>query len=243
MLLILAALQHEVAPILSEIDILEKISLRPSVIYLGQYKKHDVIVARTGVGSRKMQRAAKFCIEEYKPQTSINIGYCGGLVPNLGVGDIVVANSVIDEATQKTYTPKDISHLMTGGEDGLVDITIHTGAIVTVNKPIETPHSKAFLGTKYGAIAVDMESAGLAKVAEETNTDFAIVHAVMDSMDMHLSEAQTYAAENGTTDMVKIVSTMIKKPAKILSIPKFEQSANKARASLIKFVDRCVFNS
>ena len=168
MIIILSALKEEIKPIMDELDITEKIVLRPSIIFKGEYMGREVIVSHTGVGIEKMRRAAEFCIKEYQPSLCINMGYCGALTPMASLADLIIPDSVVYEnSTEQFLITSNLGDKIKNICAGL-DLKYHTGQILTAAKVISTPHEKAYLGTKFGAIAVDMESAGLAMAARKS---------------------------------------------------------------------------
>ncbi len=237
MILLLAALQEEIKHILHEMDVTEKTVLRPSTIFRGDYKGTEIILARTGIGLEPMSRTAEFCIREYKPDGCINIGYCGALTPNLGLADIVIANNIIDEDTGA-------SHLPTLDNCGYVcetaGLKFFIGSLVTVTKPILTPHEKAYLGTKFDAIAVDMEAFALAKTAAKSKVPFAIVRSVLDTMDMHLPQYSGTLKADGTANPIGLAANIIKNPKEALSLPHLEFCATKATKAITTFVNELI---
>lgn len=237
MLLILAALQDEIRPILNEMDVTEQVYLRPSVIFRGEYKGKEILLARTGLGRNNMHRAAEFCFAQYKPDIAVNVGYCGSLTPNTSLGDIIIANNVIEEESERYYLPtiESLSQIV-----GTCGVKYHLGTILTMNRVIETPHEKAYLGTKFDAIAVDMESSGLAESATKANVRFSIVRAVLDTMDMHLPKFGGILSEDGKTSALGLLSDVIMHPRDIASIPQIQYCAGKARSSLTRFVDEYI---
>lgn len=235
MILIIAALKNEIGPILSEMDVTETISYRPAVIVRGTYLDKEILAAHTGIGIGKMERAVRFCIKEYKPSACVNIGYCGALIPELSLGDIVVAEAVAYESSEEqiptTYSLDKFLH----NEES--DHKFMKGAVLSVDKVVATPHEKAFLGTKFGAIAVDMESYGLARVARELNTPFAIARSVYDPMDMHLPDVKGFVSADGVIDPSGLMMNLLKKPQNVAKLPQLNFCAKKARGSFIRLIN------
>jgi len=235
MLLIIAALKDEVKPILNEFEVAETINYRPAVIVRGFYMGKDILVAHTGVGAAKMERAAAFCIKEYRPSACINIGYCGALIPELSLSDIVIADSIVYEATEATIQSTYNLDRFFNKEN--CEHKFMKGQVLTVDKVVSTPHEKAFLGTKYSAIAVDMESFGLARAATESSTPFAIVRSVCDPMDMHLPDVSNFVSADGIVDPAGLVFQLIKKPHDIAKLPQLKFCAGKAREAFTRLIN------
>ena len=62
---------------------------------LGKYENVDVVVAKCGVGKVFAALCAEAMILKYNPQMIINVGVAGCLDKNLKIGDIVIADSVV----------------------------------------------------------------------------------------------------------------------------------------------------
>jgi len=233
MILLIAALKDEVKAILDEMEIEETVHLRPSVIYRGEYLGRAVLVSHAGIGYNRMRRAAAFCISQYRPSLLLNIGYCGGLSPQLALGDIVVAETVIYENGGLNFQAAKPAVAVPS------EIRVHFGNILTVDDVIQTPHEKAFLGTKFGAIAVDMESAGLGSSAADAGCTFSVIRSVLDPMDMNL-DPMGLVNDDGTSSVSGVISHIIRKPLKAHRLPHLGFCASKARLSLTRFVNEII---
>lgn len=242
MIAILAALKDEIRPILDEMDVRETIHLRPSILFRGEFQKREIVVGHTGIGVDKMLRATDFVINHYAPKFCLNIGYCGALDPSLSLGDLVFATSVIHEPAG------DCGHNVVLDTQTLEKIKaacaasgakLHEGIMLSVDKVISTPHEKAYLGTKFGAVACDMESSGMAIAAARKGIPFAVVRSVLDPMDMHLPDPQM-VSENGTTGPFEVIAGVISKPKTILAMPQLRFCASRARESLMRFVNEYI---
>ncbi|MFH0772038.1 MAG: hypothetical protein V1933_05410 [Candidatus Omnitrophota bacterium] len=65
------------------------IGARPASIIA---KNQDVALVRSGMGKQKARKAAEDVIRTFKPDVIISAGFCGALVEELKVGDIVVSD-------------------------------------------------------------------------------------------------------------------------------------------------------
>lgn len=115
-------------------------------------KDGNVILARSGMGKEKAAEVTGNIINEFHPDTIISAGFCGSLVEDLNVGDIVVS----DFADGKIfYSPR----LLYTYED---KVAVHR------------EHDKA--------LVVDMESEGISAVARKHGVPFAAIRAVSDGL-------------------------------------------------------------
>lgn len=236
MLTILAAMNDELRLIKSEMEIDKTIFLRPFTIFIGRYHGIDLTLIRTGIGKDAMYAAVSYCIQNLKPTFLMNIGYAGGLDPRLAAGDIIIANSIVDEADGKIITAD--SSIVGGAVSKAEAANIHycVGRIVTVKNAITEPHDKAYIGAKFEAAACDMESATFAAVAASNNIQYVVARAILDTMDTALPAlSKTVTADGGIT-IGKIVGHIKTNPTDALKLPKFSYLCSQARISMTNFV-------
>lgn len=242
MLTIIASLQDEIRLIKSEMEIDKAIHVRPFSIFSGKYKSKKITLVRTGMGKEQTETALNYYIKNFKSELIMNIGYSGGLDPHLHAGDISISKSVIDELSQRKIDVDEnlISRAKSSAESG--GLRFHIGKTVTVEKPIHGPHEKAFAGTKFEAIACDMESATIAKYASNAKIPFFVVRAVIDPMDVELPEIPESAIIEGSVKLGRFIKHLKSSPKDILKIPKLSFLANQARISITNFVKEWIRN-
>jgi len=85
---VIFALYWELRPFAKRLNIGFFGSLAP-VIYSGEY---DIVIARSGMGAERSEKTAERVIGEYKPDLIISAGFCGALVDELKIGDVIVSD-------------------------------------------------------------------------------------------------------------------------------------------------------
>ena len=236
-LAIFAALADEIRIIRSKTQVDESVLVKPARIVRGQYVNVPLLIARTGVGTRAMEDAVSYCIRHYNPGVCLNVGYCGGARPELVVGDIIIADRVVDASTSKEFIPS--LNLVDEARRKCSDAGVRhvIGGLVTVDEVVSTPHEKAFIGTKFDVRALDMESFAFAHVCEERKVSYVVVRAVLDPMDMKLPPFEDIVDDEGETSVFGAVKHLIKRPKDIFSIPRVEYCATQAREAIATFID------
>ncbi len=113
----------------------------------------------------------------------LSFGMAGGLSADLRAGAVIVASSVIapDGTVFETSRPWLEKVRAAIGEDAAVAIS--TGAIAGSDAVVASPEAKRALAEDTGAIAVDMESHAVARVAAAEGAAFLIIRAVADPVD------------------------------------------------------------
>src|SRR5262249_16975135 len=147
-----------------------------------------VLALETGVGAEKTEAALAWLLSQpilggvpYRPRVVLSAGFAGALREGLHVGDIVLATEVAGAAGDRGPTPW-------AGELPPVDWRppLRRGRLVSSTFVVGTPAGKRCLGTRAGALAVDMESATAARLCSE-RVPFGCVRAISDNVHTGLS--------------------------------------------------------
>ncbi len=135
---------------------------------------------RLGVAAGRAERARELGLAMARQGAGglVSFGLAGGLDPALGTGDIVVPAAVRDAADHRYEVDA-------GWRARLIDALAELpgGAIETLagsESPVTTTADKAALRQRSGAAAVDMESHGVARAAQEAGLPFLVLRAVGD---------------------------------------------------------------
>ncbi len=118
----------------------------------------------------------------------IELGLCGGLVPSVHIGDIVVANeALVDEGTSSHYyrDPRrfSASEELTGAIERTLKneaIGYQVGGVWTTDAPYRETRTKLLRFRDEGAIGVNMESSALFAVGNYRHVDIASLQVVSD---------------------------------------------------------------
>jgi len=143
------------------------------------FENSGVVLVCAGVGAEAARRAAEAIVNLYRPALLVSAGFAGALDPNLQVGDMLVPNCVIDAA--------DGSRTEHGRGEGL---------LVTF-EDIADAEQKAKLGKAFGAHAVDMEAAAVARCAESHGVEFFACKVISDTSDSPLPSVKRFVDSMG----------------------------------------------
>jgi adenosylhomocysteine nucleosidase len=120
----------------------------------------------SGIGAANAARTAAAVAGE-APEALISAGFCGALAGDLRVGDLVAADVVVDERTGDRFAADPRLLAAAPGR---------RGAMVSAERVARTPADRARLE----GLAVDMESAALARAAGDAGIPFLALRAVTD---------------------------------------------------------------
>ena len=142
-----------------------------------------LIVVRSGLGMENASLASQWLIAEGVVALGVS-GVSGGLDPNLEPGDLVLADSIIQENG-------DTCRQIWKGDSKFLEISYaaliakgipaYWGPIITVQKAVLSARDKQALFTKTSALAADMESAAVATVANNAGLPFFALRTVCDA--------------------------------------------------------------
>ena len=158
------------------------------------FEKEHMVVVCGGIGSEAARRATEAAINFYHPALVISAGFAGALVPALSSGDTLTPRHVID-ASDGSRTDSD------NGEGVLVSF----GTIADVEQ-------KAKLAKVFGAHAVDMEAAAVAKAAQAHGINFLACKVISDPSDARLPPIARFVGEDGRFHLFKFISYIVLRP-------------------------------
>lgn len=163
----------------------------------------------------------------------LSFGIAAGLDPGLRAGAIVVASGVL--AGGRTF-PTDRSwsdvlrHLCTPVVDG---------ALYGQDEPVMTPADKGRIYRGSGAVALDMESHLVARIAAERRIPFAALRAISDDARHAVPPiAMEGLRPDGTTDATRVAQALLRNPSSLLSLVPVAVGTCQARRSLARVGSR-----
>lgn len=133
----------------------------------------------TGIGPRRVGEAVRQRLSAGGVGLVVSTGFAGGIRPGFEVGDLVMASEVIHAPSGERSRPEPGFF----GLNGMASV----GPFVTVEEVLPDPAAKAEAGTRFGAIAADLESAAIAQAAKAAGVAWVAVRAILDPMEMPLA--------------------------------------------------------
>ena len=178
---IVAALEREVRPLVK--------NWRPTVVEHESraftfYESNYAVVVCGGIGGEAARRAAEAAIVKYSPKVLISAGIAGALVPELHVGETIFPALVIDS--------QDGSRHETAIKNAPVANTPLGRTTVVSSPQIVGVTQKQQLAKSYGAQAVDMEGAAVARAAMTHKLAFLAIKSISDEFDFEMPETAQF---------------------------------------------------
>lgn len=180
----------------------------------------------SGMGREPARRAAQKLVEA-GADCLAGFGTAGALAPELKPGDLVLAEEV-SEAGKKYAASAELSasvreRLSRNG------ITVQTGTLACAAEPVATVEAKRELFGQTGAIAVDMESAGVFDAARRNGLPAFVLRVIIDAAHVALPDiALQRVDEFGEVDAPGLALDLARSPGQIPAVIRLACAARRA---------------
>jgi adenosylhomocysteine nucleosidase len=237
---IFGAIKDEIAGIKKEMQITYTLRWPTGNAFVGEWQGVPIVLVRSGMGRDRARRALVEVAGKWDLKEVISIGYAGALDPSLEIGDLVVADQVIE--MDSSQLEKEIKSYSLDKEIFKTTAEVHRRILLTVDRVAATPQEKKQLREKYSAVAVDMETSALVEKAQERDLAFVSVRAITDKADQELIDCAHLVEEDGEVSKLKAGWHVITHPGDLKSMIELGQHAKTATANLTEFL-RTYLNS
>ena len=193
--------------------------------------QENISLHLSGVGPKRARRAAEALLE--KGCTALlSWGIAGGLAPGLSPGSLVLPKWVI-AADEHTYDVDPRWHdLMVSRLSGQLDL--HTEALAESPGVLASPTEKKVLFRRTSAVAVDMESAAVARVAQAGNISFMAVRAISDPVDSPIPKSALVAfSSSGRLSVLRLLKGLVEHPTDLFDLVRLGLNTHAAHATLM----------
>lgn len=244
----MGAVSEEIAGVKKAMDISGRTRLDKSDAWTGKWQGRDIVLVRTGVGRKRAGHAARQAIGKFHPEAIFSIGYAGALIAELKVGDLFIANSILDRENNSVSLE---------GEDSLnskwldlakrnpppEEAALITGKLLTVDSVIHSPEAKRDLGKSFFAGAVEMETLEIALCARENKTPFLSVRGISDAVDHELIDSSGFLGSDGEISKLKAGWHVLTHPESLKNALSLRSHALAAARNLTDFISGIISKS
>ncbi len=251
MIAVLCAIRQEVSPLAACMNVSKKFNIDEIPFYQGDMDGRPLTLVQGGIGRDNAIKAASCLLESTSVDLLISAGVAGGIIPGLNVGDLVVAERVgysgqgnfDDEELQLEFDfacKEEIVQLARQFSND-PESKMHFGNLLTVDKVINNASTKKRIGEQNSFLAVEMESAAVAKVAYEKGVGFAAIRSISDDIDddLHL-DYDNMISDEGKVKVTNIALSVLKNPQKLALLSRLNKQTRRASKNLANFMTKLV---
>ncbi|MEK6716895.1 MAG: hypothetical protein AABZ16_05345 [candidate division NC10 bacterium] len=158
-------------------------------VVVGELAGRAAVLIQAGIGRDRARRALLAASHQFSFRAAWSLGFAGGLAETLCVGDVVCPAAVLldDGRTGQSFGVAPAQAAVRAAL-AAAGIRIHDGPLLTVDDPLRTPEVKRAAHRRTGAVAVDMEAAGVAEAARDLGIPWLAIKAVVDAAGEALPE-------------------------------------------------------
>jgi adenosylhomocysteine nucleosidase len=212
---VIAALPREIAGLVRGAKPDE--ALRRRGIWM--YPIPGAVVVAAGMGAARVAVAVEAALACGPVTTLLSVGVAGACDPALRVGDVLRAGVVVDARTGERF-----------GNSPSNQVLVTTADIASVAE-------KRRLFASYGASAVDMEAATVARLAEAHGLAFAAIKAISDEAAFELQELGRFATADGQFREAAFAAHVAVRPAMWSKVIQLARNSKLAIAALTHEVE------
>ncbi len=199
---IMGAMPEEIEPIIDKLDNVETMVYGANKYYEGSYNGQEVVVAYSKIGKVFATLTATILIEKFGCDRLLFSGVAGAINDELQIGDLIIAKSLCQHDLDITAFGHPFGYVPEGEVCITTDVTLRNiakdvakqkgltlkeGVIATGDQFVANEERKNWIGSTFGADALEMEGASVAVVCNSLNVPFFILRAISDSADMDAS--------------------------------------------------------
>jgi nucleoside phosphorylase len=194
----------------------------------------EFLVLETGIGAGATEQALWWlwnlngANRGLRPRGILAVGFAGALSPALLVGDLLWASEVIDQAGNRWRTT------WPGASFVDPDLGWHYGRLLTADALVGDPAAKQRLAAEHGAIAVDMESATIARMCAEQGVLFGCLRAVSDGSATHLSPELVGLLQGGRPSPWRVLTAVLRRPGLVGELRRLARNTRCAARQLAR---------
>jgi adenosylhomocysteine nucleosidase len=239
-ILFVASEAAELEPLSQRLENLRKLSWPIDYAYEGISAGQRFILAANGAGPKLAAQATEVAIRAVtnadlsssRLEAVITTGYCGGLDPSLKVGDIVIAEQILDSASGEQFLCDQMP-----GHPG-------RGLVLSQDRIANNADEKRQLFLKTGACAVEMEAAGVAARSKRAGLPFRCIKVISDvateSFGLDLNRVRT---TEGRVARGKIIIQALGRPNLIPGLLRLKRRTEDVAQVLGEFLVSCGIGS
>jgi len=185
------------------------------------FERDGIIAVVSGIGCKNAEVVARAVVAQYRPAILISVGLAGALIRSLKAGSVFTPNVVVDAADGTEYRCTADSNHVSGG------VLVSAGEIAGAQ-------AKQELVNRFHGLVVDMEAAGVAKVAQAAQVGFRSVKAISDEADFVMPPIGKFVTAAGEFQTGKFAFWAAVRPWQWIRVAALGRNSKRATQALCK---------
>ena len=202
MLALMGAMEEEVTLLRDEMTITDQAVHAGISVFRGTFQGVPMALAQCGIGKVNATICTQMLIDLYRPDNLVFSGVAGGLLPNMRVGDLVIASHLIQYDMDLTAFGRRHGEVpgqdrMVESDPGLVQKTTDAfdkafenvdnapnlllGTVVSGDRFISDVKTLRWLQREFAALATEMEGAAVGYTCHLNGLPFVVVRGLSDT--------------------------------------------------------------
>lgn len=183
------------------------------------YESERAVAVCAGIGAEPARRACEAVVRLYQPPLIISVGLAGGLDASLPAGSLFIPSRIVD-----------------AGDGAALNLSEGQGTLVSWNS-VAGKEQKAKLAKAYGASAVDMEAAAVARGATARGIGFMAVKAISDDYQFDFPALERFIAADGSFRAAALVMYAGMRPWLWRKLLYLKRNSDRAAAALCDWLE------
>lgn len=180
---------------------------------------HQLAILHTGVGEKACRASIGTFLDSQQLEFLISSGFAGAVEPSLGVGDLVLAENFSDPRLLERACELLIARV---------------GKVTTTDHVIETTAEREKFARENETVAVDMETAWIAKACITRNLPMLSLRVISDTAAAPFPAPPSvlFDLAQQKTKTGKLLGYLVRHPSGVVRLLRFARQITAARASL-----------
>jgi len=218
----IAAMEREVAPLVRG---WKKSALAAGGRTFTLFEREGLLAVVSGIGCKNAELAARAVVEQFHPSVLMSVGLAGALIRSLKVGSVFTPSVVVDAIDEAEYR--------CSAEGGRV-----SGGVLVSAAEVAGARTKQELVNRFHALVVDMEAAGVARVAQHEHIGFRCAKAISDEADFAMPPMAGFINASGNFQSGKFAVWAALRPWQWARVAALARNSARATRALCNWLEK-----
>ena len=185
--------------------------------YEGSLAGRRVVIVTAGPGAVAARRGTLALGAGHQPQWVVAAGFATALVPELKIGDIVMADRLVTEADSPDAITGELAVDFHIDPASLATRRhLRVGRLLAVDRALTDGRQKRQLAERYGALAADPQSASVADVCRQQRVRFMAIRVIREPCDSLTAEVDNVVRQRSWPGRIgAVAAAMFSRPSSL----------------------------